>query len=78
MHRTQVLIEDWQYQTLRSMAERQGGSISELLREILDSHLVGRRRARRQRLRRILGIGSDRGTSGRDHDRILYEGKRRR
>jgi predicted DNA-binding ribbon-helix-helix protein len=32
MHRTQLLLEDWQYRALKSLAERQGISISELFR----------------------------------------------
>jgi hypothetical protein len=33
MHRAQVLIEDWQYEALKSIAAREGRSISMLLRD---------------------------------------------
>ena len=41
MHRAQVLIEDWQYEALKSIAAREGRSISMLLREVLSHHLSG-------------------------------------
>lgn len=34
-HRTQVLLEEWQYVTLKSMAEGEGVSLSGMLRQIL-------------------------------------------
>ena len=38
-HRTQVLLEEWQYGTLKRMAEGEGVSLSGMLRQILTSHL---------------------------------------
>lgn len=35
MRRMQVLLEEWQYQTLRTMAEKQKKSLSAVLRQII-------------------------------------------
>ena len=70
-HRTQLLLEAWQYGALKALAEREGVSMSDMVRRIFSRGL--RPRSNRQRgLQRIAGIGRDRKASGRDHDRWLY------
>lgn len=71
MHRTQIILEDWQYQTLRARAEQEGRSLSGLVREMLRNALA-QPPERDTRLREIEGIGEDAATYGRDHDRFLY------
>ncbi|MGB9792144.1 MAG: hypothetical protein ACPLTR_06145 [Thermacetogeniaceae bacterium] len=39
MRRMQIVVEEWQYEVLRSIAERQGKSISALLREIISRQI---------------------------------------
>lgn len=73
MHRTQILLEEWQYQALRARAEREGRSLSDLVREILGGALSDRARSRG--LADIEGVGEDPGAYGRDHDSLLYGGK---
>lgn len=70
-HRTQVLLEDWHYDYLRNTAERDGKSLSELLREILSEHITDAYSGR-HRLQEIAGIGADDEASGREHDEWLY------
>ncbi len=70
MHRAQIILEEWQFEALKALAEREGKSISAVVREILSAKL-GRRKGRK--LRSILGIGSGSDVSGRDHDRALYD-----
>ena len=70
-HRTQVLLEVWQHAALKSLAEREGGSISDLVRRILSERLRPRP-SRRKGLTAIAGIGRDQRAAGRDHDRWLY------
>lgn len=70
MHRTQVLIEDWQYEHLKTISLQKGKSISAVLREII-SALVDRD-ASTESLSAICGLGEDRDGTGRDHDRLLY------
>ncbi|MDA2939131.1 ribbon-helix-helix domain-containing protein [Acidobacteria bacterium AH-259-A15] len=72
MHRTQLLIEDWQYESLRSLAERRGSSISELVREMLQEYLTAGPSKPKNRLAEIRGIGRDPRARGRDHDLYLY------
>jgi hypothetical protein len=72
MYRAQVLLEEWQVQQLRSMSERQGRSVSELLREILTRELRESKGRKKGGLEEIAGIISDPKLSGRDHDEILY------
>lgn len=71
MQRTQLMLEDWQYQALKSRAQREGRSMSELLREMLDAYL-GRSPRRGSAMDRARGIGEDRTATGRDHDTFLY------
>ncbi|PWU24808.1 MAG: hypothetical protein C5B48_04525 [Candidatus Rokuibacteriota bacterium] len=68
-HRTQVLLEGWQHAALKSLAEREGVSVSDLVRRMLSERL---RPSRRKGLKAIAGIGRDRTATGRDHDRWLY------
>jgi len=71
LHRTQVMLEEWHYKYLKSAAERQGRSLSEVLRDILSKY-VDERGTGPRRLKEIAGIGADEEASGRDHDRWLY------
>jgi hypothetical protein len=62
LHRTQVLLRRDQHQALADRAEREGRSVSELLRSLVDEELgredaekrvrIGRRRAALDRIRR--------------------------
>jgi len=74
MHRTQVILEDWQYQALRARSEQEGRSISDLVREALATTLA-QPPERNSRLQEIEGIGEDPATYGEDHDRVLYGDK---
>lgn len=71
MHRTQIILEDWQYQVLRAKAEQEGRSMSELVREILHAALRTPS-PQHSRLGEMEGVGEDAATCGRDHDRYLY------
>jgi hypothetical protein len=70
-HRTQILLEGWQHAALKSLANREGVSISDLVRRILSRRLRPRSSGRKG-LAVIAGIGRDRRAMGRDHDRWLY------
>lgn len=70
-HRTQILLEDWQYGALKSLAEREGASISDMVRKILTEKLRPRL-SRRRGLQAMAGIGRDPKATGKDHDRWLY------
>ena len=72
MHRTQLLLEDWQYESLKLRAERDGESISELVRKVLSAYLGDEASAAKKRLRSLRGLISDEDARGKDHDRFLY------
>jgi plasmid stability protein len=77
MHRTQVLLEEWQYEMLKARAERESRSIGEIVREILGRALSQPRVPETQRgLSAIAGIVNEPGLSGRDHDDAIYGPKR--
>jgi plasmid stability protein len=72
MHKTHVVLEDWQHEALRTLAEQEHRSISELVREMLTRYLDGSHEIARQRLAAIEGIGADAQASGEDLDTFLY------
>ncbi|MBK7250087.1 MAG: hypothetical protein IPI06_04140 [Gammaproteobacteria bacterium] len=78
MHRTQLLLDDWQYQALKARAQREGRSMSEVLRGMLNTLLDGPG-TRHDELDRIRGVAEDRQARGRSHDEWLYpHGRERR
>jgi plasmid stability protein len=72
MHKTHVVLEDWQYEALRTLAAQEQRSISALVREMLTQHLAENHETARQRLTVIEGIGADAHATGREHDTFLY------
>lgn len=80
MHRTQLLLETWQYEALKARARREGKSLSAWIRRVLQSVLFpfpsGTRMKRHKKLWAICGVASDpTGPPAREHDRILYQWK---
>ena len=72
MHKTHVVLEDWQYEALQILAEQEHRSISDLVREMLTRYLVGNHEIARQRLAAMEGIGADAQASGKAQDAFLY------
>lgn len=77
MQRTQILLEEWQYERLKVMAEGQGKSLSGLVRELLTPRLRPASSRPGGGLRAIEGAGADATATGRRHDRWLYGARRR-
>ena len=71
MHRTQLLIEDWQHRALRARADARGQSISQAVREILTAELANPGDVRR-RLDELAGIGEGKPDLASEHDVYLY------
>ena len=79
MHRTQILLDDWQYEQMKNLAERDGRSLSSLIREAVTAFLGRRAQAApRTRVAELAGLGDDPDSRGRDHDDILYRPRRDR
>lgn len=78
MHRTQLLLESWQYDALRGLAERSGRSLAAVIRSILAEHLARLAKRGADRLDSIAGIAEGPPDLATDHDRHLYGPKRKR
>jgi hypothetical protein len=72
MHKTYVVLEDWQYEALQTLAEQEHRSISDLVRKMLTRYLVGNHEIARERLAAMEGIGADAHAISQDHDVFLY------
>jgi hypothetical protein len=77
MHRTQILLDEWQYESMKTIAERDGRSLSSLIRDAVTAFLDLRSRPT-TRLAEIAGIGDDPDLGGRNHDDVLYGPRRDR
>lgn len=79
MHRTQLLLEDWQYEMLKARAERERRSLADVVREILTRALEEPdRRGGPRGISELAGIVNEPDVSGRNHDDIVYGPKRAR
>jgi hypothetical protein len=74
IHRTQIYLEDGQYEMLRARARREEKSMAELIRTVLDEYLSGRTyRSEEDPLRRVIGIGKGDGAAVAENcDDYLY------
>lgn len=72
MHRSQIFLEEWQYETLKARAERNGQSISELVRVILNEHLAEDQNKALQLLESLDGLGKS-NHQARNLDERLYK-----
>lgn len=79
MIRTQVQLTEAQADVVKRVAARRGISMAEVLRELVDAHLVESAESdRRERAMRAVGRHhSGRTTVSRDHDRELAEAYQR-
>ncbi len=77
-HRTQISLEDWQYQTLRDISRRTRKSLSGVIRDLLTEKFT--RQAGRKMTDPIQGIvamgAGDGAPAAREHDAFLYGKKR--
>lgn len=80
MHRTQISLENEQYELLVREAQRRGVSLSALLRELITERFQRRGRPDgrgHDALAKIAGIGKGTGEPvGRNHNQFLYGRKR--
>ena len=76
MHRTQILLEEWQYERMKSLAEQEGRSLSSLVRDAVTAFLRRGSSGPSTGLAEIAGLGADADCRGRDHDDVLYRPRR--
>ena len=73
MHRTQIYLEEGQYQILRALARREGRSLAAVIRGILDAHLSGASSRAVDPLDGVLGVGEGDGSAVAENcDDYLY------
>ena len=75
MHRTQIQLEQWQYQYLVEKAHQTRSSISDVIRRLITQAAHAQAPAERgsDPIFSIIGIGKGDGSPvSRDHDRYLY------
>ncbi len=70
MHRTQVILEEKQYEYLKKISEQEKKSISQVLREIIEGYS---KKSKIYSLSSIAGIVEDSEAYGKDHDKWLYK-----
>ena len=71
--RTQILLDDWQYESVREMARRMKTTLSSLIRTWVTEKLRHRGKAGHKDLLRFAGKIHDKPDVGRSHDRYLSE-----
>jgi hypothetical protein len=73
-HRTQISLDDWQYQTLLDLSRKTKKSLSALIREMISEKFAPKPSvAENDPVYSIVGIGaSGQKHTARDHDAVLY------
>jgi hypothetical protein len=73
-HRTQISLDDWQYQVLLDLSRKTKKSLSALIREMITEKLAPKAGvAENDPIYSIVGIGgSGLKHTARDHDAVLY------
>ncbi len=80
MHRTQISLEEKQYNNLRRYAQTKKQSISAVIRALLDQYVPDSQsdEVAESPLQQLKGIVSGKGESrGREHNALLYNVERR-
>ena len=76
MHRTQILLDQWQYERMKDLAELEGRSLSSLIRDAVTAFLERKAERASTKVSDLAGIGEDPDSRGRDHDEVLYGPRR--
>jgi metal-responsive CopG/Arc/MetJ family transcriptional regulator len=77
LHRTQISIEDWQFQTLTEISKKTKKSMSSIIREMLSEKFLNKRMDKKDiekdAISELLGIGAGSGLPvAKEHDKYLY------
>lgn len=72
MHRTQLLLDDWQYDALKAQARGARRSLSDLVRQIVSAHLAAGAARAENRWDGIEGVAEGPADLGAGHDGYLY------
>lgn len=73
-HRTQISLDQWQYQVLLEASRKTRKSLSAMIRELITERFSVKADASRDSLNDIVGLGaSGHRTTARKHDEVLYK-----
>jgi len=73
MHRSQIMLKEHQYAYLVSEAQRQGKSISAIIRDLIDEHVTQTRNLENDPFFDIIGmVEGDDPHAAIDHDHYVY------
>ncbi len=74
MRQTNISLEEWQYHHVKELAEREGKSISQIIRELIDALFELREgEIEKDPIFEIIGMGRGEGSGvAREHDKFLY------
>ena len=74
MRQTNISLEEWQYFHVKELAEREGKSISQIIRELIDARSeLGEGEIEKDPIFDIIAMGRGEGGGvAREHDEILY------
>ncbi len=73
MHRSQIMLKEHQYAYLVNEAQRQGKSISEIIRDLIDEHMTQTRNLENDPFFDIIGmVEGDDPHAAIDHDYYVY------
>ena len=74
MHRTQISLEDWQYEKLREVSRKTKKSLSLVIRNLISGAFSAQTISKKEdSLSELIGVGHGDGSPvARDHDRYLY------
>ncbi|KAF0121332.1 MAG: hypothetical protein FD151_1284 [bacterium] len=79
-HRTQISLEDWQYEALLEMSKKTKKSLSGIIRDLIAEKLSRQAvRAEKDSLWGIIGLGAGDGSPvAREHDKFLYAKRKKK
>lgn len=79
-HRTQISLEDWQYEALLEMSKKTKKSLSGIIRDLIAEKLSRQAvRAENDSLWGIIGLGAGDGSPvAREHDKFLYAKRKKK
>lgn len=79
-HRTQISLEDWQYQVLQEMSKKMKKSLSSIIRDLIrEKFSKDTLKTKEDTLWGIIGLGAGDGSAvAREHDRFLYSKRKKR
>ncbi len=79
-HRTQISLEEWQYQALLEISKKEKKSLSQIIREFLSEKISKHTtKIEEDPVLGIIGIGSGDGSPvAQQHDRFLYAKRKKK